>query len=298
MSIKKYYAVRKGKVPGIYRSWDACKKQIQGFSGAEYKGFTSLLEAENFMKPVENNSTASSVANTIVVYVDGSYSEERNLFSYSCIILDGKDTQLSGVSSDPSVLSMRNVAGELLGTEEAIKWAVNNRYDGILVCYDYEGIEKWANDTWSANKEGTKKYVQFIKEQRDKIQISFKKVKAHSGDKYNEIADGLAKQAIQNYTSLPNDVVNEQVLTSEIKLFKEIMSKKGNTTKSSVVVKVADYEITEAKLKKFAKSLWTSDNNSIKDIDNMIVNLDSNTNTVVCDILNLEGKSTKYIIRF
>ena len=31
----KYYAVRKGKTPGIYNSWSECKLQVDGFSGAD-----------------------------------------------------------------------------------------------------------------------------------------------------------------------------------------------------------------------------------------------------------------------
>ena len=34
---KKYYAVRVGKVPGIYQTWDECKKNVHGFPAAEYK---------------------------------------------------------------------------------------------------------------------------------------------------------------------------------------------------------------------------------------------------------------------
>ena len=33
----KFYAVRKGKVPGIYNSWDACKRMVDGYPGAIYK---------------------------------------------------------------------------------------------------------------------------------------------------------------------------------------------------------------------------------------------------------------------
>ena len=28
MAKKNYYAVKQGKVPGIYRTWDACKAQV------------------------------------------------------------------------------------------------------------------------------------------------------------------------------------------------------------------------------------------------------------------------------
>ena len=31
---RKYYAVKKGKKPGIYRSWEECRAQVSGFSGA------------------------------------------------------------------------------------------------------------------------------------------------------------------------------------------------------------------------------------------------------------------------
>ena len=36
---KKYYAVRKGLNPGIYNTWDECRKNVIGFSGAIYKSF-------------------------------------------------------------------------------------------------------------------------------------------------------------------------------------------------------------------------------------------------------------------
>ena len=34
-----FYVVWKGKTPGIYESWNDCKKQVEGFPGALYKGF-------------------------------------------------------------------------------------------------------------------------------------------------------------------------------------------------------------------------------------------------------------------
>ena len=35
----KYYAVKVGKTPGIYQTWDECKANVDGFSGALYKSF-------------------------------------------------------------------------------------------------------------------------------------------------------------------------------------------------------------------------------------------------------------------
>lgn len=43
---KKFYVVWKGKATGILSSWEECKKQIQGFTGAEYKSFRTKESAE------------------------------------------------------------------------------------------------------------------------------------------------------------------------------------------------------------------------------------------------------------
>lgn len=43
---QKYYVVWEGKVPGIYRSWDACKAQVDGVEQAKYKSFESESEAK------------------------------------------------------------------------------------------------------------------------------------------------------------------------------------------------------------------------------------------------------------
>jgi len=42
----KYYAVWKGRKTGVFDSWEACAAQVQGFPGAEYKGFASRAAAE------------------------------------------------------------------------------------------------------------------------------------------------------------------------------------------------------------------------------------------------------------
>ncbi|WEV70984.1 ribonuclease H family protein [Lactobacillus sp. ESL0785] len=45
----KFYAVKKGRTPGIYRTWAAAEKQITGFSGAEYKSFTKITDATEYL---------------------------------------------------------------------------------------------------------------------------------------------------------------------------------------------------------------------------------------------------------
>lgn len=50
----KFYVVWRGAQPGIYTTWEACKKQVMGFDGAQYKSFTSIEEAQQaFANPYE-----------------------------------------------------------------------------------------------------------------------------------------------------------------------------------------------------------------------------------------------------
>lgn len=45
----KFYAVKKGRIPGIYRTWVEAKAQVDGFSGAEYKSFEKITDATSYM---------------------------------------------------------------------------------------------------------------------------------------------------------------------------------------------------------------------------------------------------------
>ncbi|KAL7441468.1 hypothetical protein ACHAXM_011515 [Skeletonema potamos] len=49
MPKSKWYAVAKGRVPGIYQTWDECKAQTAGFSGAIFKSFKARGDAQVFM---------------------------------------------------------------------------------------------------------------------------------------------------------------------------------------------------------------------------------------------------------
>lgn len=61
MPKQKYYAVRKGRAPGIYQSWEACAAQVTGYPGAVYKSFESRDQAERFLRA---GGAAPSSSNT------------------------------------------------------------------------------------------------------------------------------------------------------------------------------------------------------------------------------------------
>ncbi len=83
-----------------------------------------------------------------------------------------------------------------MGAMNAIKWAYENNYQRIVIYHDYEGIARWATGDWKTNQVGTRKYKEFIQKFNRRIDIQFEKVTAHSGDKYNDEADSLAKEAL------------------------------------------------------------------------------------------------------
>ena len=203
----KFYAVRNGRNKGIFFDWEECKAQVHGFAGAEYKRFKTMEEARNYIQ----NGTQTNLKNkkpaainqqsieedTIIAYVDGSYNGSETDFSYGMVILDGKqELKFSKKISNHQLASMNNVAGEIAGAMAAMDYAVSHNKKKVMIYHDYEGIAKWCLGEWKTNREGTKAYKQYYNEMVKKVEIEFVKVKGHSNDKYNDLADELAKDAL------------------------------------------------------------------------------------------------------
>lgn len=197
---KKYYAVKAGRKTGVFESWDECKSAVSGFSGAAYKSFTNREDAIDFVngsaksQKVQNREEKQSEA---FAYVDGSYDDTTKSYSYGMVMMHGEDELHFFKKFEKDDMSdMRNVAGEIEGSMAAMKYCIENGIKSISIFYDYEGIQKWCNGDWKAKKEGTKRYVEFYKDASRLVDVDFIKVKGHSGDKYNDLADELAKKAL------------------------------------------------------------------------------------------------------
>lgn len=216
MAKKKIYAVRKGKTTGIFYSWDECSASVNGYPGAEYKSFTTKEEANSYLensfavqieeeKKDQKNTALDGTESTLTAYVDGSFDPSIGKYAFGCILLtpDGEIIRESGNGQDPESLAIRNVAGEMLGAMYAVQWAINHGYPSLTIYYDYEGIAKWAQGDWKAKNKRTQQYAEFMNGKRSYIQLSFQKVKAHSGDHYNEEVDKLAKSALVNGNGIP-----------------------------------------------------------------------------------------------
>jgi len=88
---KKFYAVREGRIPGIYESWDDCKAQTEKYSGAIYKSFLTREEALLFLNPQKSFDPTEN-SDTAVAYVDGSYLHSEKKFSFGAVLFYGKNS--------------------------------------------------------------------------------------------------------------------------------------------------------------------------------------------------------------
>lgn len=49
MKMAKFYAIARGRVPGLYLDWTEAKKQVEGFSNAKFKSFKTKDDAKAFL---------------------------------------------------------------------------------------------------------------------------------------------------------------------------------------------------------------------------------------------------------
>ncbi|MBU8789979.1 ribonuclease H family protein [Oceanobacillus caeni] len=266
----KFYAVKRGRKEGVYTSWNECKEQVNGFPNAIYKSFPTYKEAENFIGGKGTNGSfekkeedKEDKITDITAYIDGSYDNTKKLFSYAGIVFlkNNERIEFSYADSDSALIHLRNVAGEIKAAMHVIDLALKNKAKSIDIYYDYVGIENWANKSWKAKNPFTQKYVEYIQTVKPKIDIHFKKVKSHSGNKYNDEVDFLAKKAIDNYeiTSETKILLNEE--------YDDIFGGLTSTKKSVNLNFIIENEIYDSdRIYRIFKEKWRSKGRKLKDI--------------------------------
>ncbi len=192
----KFYAVKNGRVPGIYLSWALCEAQVKGFPGALFKSFSTEEEALAYLQDAPPESPLSD-APFPEIYVDGSFDAESGAYSYGMVVLrDGEELCFKEKFTDPEMAVMRNVAGEIQGARAAMDYALREGLPGIYLYHDYAGIAHWCTGTWRAKLPGTQAYQAYYQSIRDQLKVEFIKVKGHSHNRFNDLADSLAKEAL------------------------------------------------------------------------------------------------------
>lgn len=173
----KYYAVKAGKVPGIYSTWAECQAQTRGFSKAVFKSFKTLEEATAFVKG-DSSDTSDYELN---IYTDGSYSGK--IAGGAAVIVEEKMVYY-GSQEDTT-----NNRGELYGIYLAIS---NTTKSAIIHTDSLYSINVLVNGyTPRTNLD----LIQKIQEISKGRKLLYKHVDAHVGIHYNEVADKYAKLA-------------------------------------------------------------------------------------------------------
>lgn len=132
------------------------------------------------------------------IYTDGSYRDEMWGAGAILIAPNGEVKKYSSYGKDE--YGSHNVTGEVNAVINALR-ALFKLVDckvrhKVVIYHDYEGIQKWAENQWKANKPVAVYYKEAIEKAKAYFDISFVKVKAHTGDKYNTLADALANEAL------------------------------------------------------------------------------------------------------
>lgn len=208
--LQEYESIRKRLKPGEF---DAIERYLEKNSNLllsdiyykeeEYNKFFIWWQNESEQKTKEQKTLWTE--ENVQVYVDGSYNKEKNLTGAGVVIILGGQVYKKSFVVKTEEGHSWNIDGECHATLEALKICsgettiedITISAKNITINYDYMGIEKWATREWKAKSEISKLYTKRFDALVSKydINVSFNKIKAHTGDEYNEIADGLAYSA-------------------------------------------------------------------------------------------------------
>jgi len=203
-SKNKFYAVVKGRNPGIYTTWKETEAEVKGFSGAIYKGFPTKNEAQEFI----NRSTitvkhdqAKTISDKTIIYTDGSCIDR--ICGFGIVVLTPSNEKYTYYGRVPSSAfdnlnkQQYNDVAELYAIYTSLTLV---KGDVILYTdcnYAIVTLTSYIND-WvkngTLNKRENSKLLTAIYNEMQIRNIDFQHVNGHVGIKYNEECDKLADQ--------------------------------------------------------------------------------------------------------
>ena len=188
MPKQKFYAIKSPNESKIVMTWAECEKLTHGVKGVIFKSFGSRAEAEAWIAGME-----APVPDGIRVFVDGSFSPDFPKSGWAFVVTENDVEIARGSGITAFDAESRNIDGEVMASFQAMRWLDSNDKTGTI-CHDYEGIARWAKGEWQAKSNIAKRYVAAAQPYLHRV--SFEKVEAHTGVKWNELVDKLAKEAI------------------------------------------------------------------------------------------------------
>jgi ribonuclease HI len=216
MASPKFYAVRKGRTPGIYRTWDKCRAEVEGFAGAQFKSFTSEREAQAYLDGIDAPKPASRTRETeeepdsnpaapVVIYADGACIRNPGPGGYGVVILEGgRRRELSGgfrLTTNNRMEILGCIAG-LTAIEAPSEIAVFSDSRYVVNAMSQSWALRWRKNGWRRKDEGGE-WVAALNSDLwkqmlalcDKHRVRFNWVRGHAGNKENERCDVLARNA-------------------------------------------------------------------------------------------------------
>ncbi|MCE5206145.1 MAG: ribonuclease H family protein [Porphyromonadaceae bacterium] len=203
MAQNKYYVVWQGFKPGIYTSWEECRKQVSGFENARYKSFPSREEAaraflDNPWKHLNTKKgigSAGSLPNAGIIKeslaVDAACSGNPGLLEYRGVyIADNREIFHMGPLEEGT-----NNVGEFLAIVHALA-LLKKQNQNIPVYSDSMNAIKWV----------TKKKCNTKLEQSEKNRLLFELItRAEIWLQNNSYENPILKWETKQWGEIPAD---------------------------------------------------------------------------------------------
>ena len=188
MPKQKFYAIKSPEESKIVMTWAECEKLTHGVKGVLFKSFATRAEAEAWISGIE-----APIPDGLRVFVDGSFTPDFPKSGWAFVVTENDKEIARGSGITAFDAESRNIDGEVMASFQAMKWLDAHDKCGVI-CHDYEGIARWAKGEWQAKSNIAKRYVAAAQPYLHRVK--FEKVAAHTGVKWNELVDQLAKDAI------------------------------------------------------------------------------------------------------
>lgn len=131
------------------------------------------------------------------VYVDGSFNKNKR-YVYACVCFENhiETDRLQGYGKESSFTKFGALCGELLSALKAMEYAKKHGYKVLNIFYDCRAIfdfTEYRENCSVKTKKLREIYYKMLTYYQQFIEITFHKVKAHSGNVYNNMADKLTR---------------------------------------------------------------------------------------------------------
>jgi ribonuclease H-related protein len=197
---RKYYAVKIGKVPGIYNTWAECANQVLGFSGSNFKAFSVLQDAQEFLGMIKKDSD-SGTSGVLDIYTDGTYKSGTLGIGAWCKY-EGHEYILSkrltgdflGKEYGINIDKCSSPTAEFIAVAEVIKRIrETTKFKQINIYTDYLGPEMWLCGQWNIKNTEIKKIYEIVKKLMEnlKFRLEFHHVAGHTNSPGNTKADSI-----------------------------------------------------------------------------------------------------------